>query len=29
MSDILKIKGKLEIMRDYIVDEYVTHKLET
>ena len=27
MSDILKTKGKLTIMRDYIVDEYVTHTL--
>ena len=27
MSDILKTIGKLKIMRDNIVDEYVTHTL--
>ena len=26
MSDILKTKGKLKIMRDNFVDEYVAHK---
>ena len=29
MSDIFKTKGKLKIMRDSIVDEYVTHTLTT
>ena len=27
MSDILKTKGKLKIMRDHILDEYVTHNM--
>ena len=27
MSDILKTKGKLKIMRDYFVDENVTHNM--
>ena len=27
MSDILKTKEKLKIMRDDIVDEYVTHNM--
>ena len=26
-SDILKMKGKLKIIRDNIVDEYVTHSM--
>ena len=29
MSDILKTKGKLKIVRDYLVDEYVTHTMTT
>ena len=29
MSDIFKTKGKLKIMRDSIVDEYVTHTMTT
>ena len=29
MSGILKTKGKLKIMRDNIVDEYVTHTVNT
>ena len=29
MSDNLKTKGKLKIMRDNIVDEYVTHTTTT
>ena len=27
MSDILKTKGKLKIVRDDIIDEYVTHTM--
>ena len=27
MSDIMKTKGKLKIMRDSILDEYVTHTM--
>ena len=27
MTDILKTKGKLKIMRDIIVDKYITHTL--
>ena len=29
MSDILITKGKLKIMRDIIVDEYVAHTMTT
>ena len=29
MSDILKPKGKSKIVRNNIVDEYVTHTLNT
>ena len=29
MSDIFQPKGKLKIMRDYIVDEYVTNTMTT
>ena len=28
MSDILKTKGKLKIMRDIIVDEYVSYTVQ-
>ena len=28
MSDILKTKGKLKIMRDNIVDEYVSYTVQ-
>ena len=29
MSDILKSKGKLKILRDSFVDRYVTHSMTT